>query len=113
MTSAYLNFPKQPSLEDLVEFFHAQPGVDYLICAIGNQMEATREENGSWRPLPGAPFAKVGDHDAVLMCRGEVIQGTSVQVTTPQFFHDRVLPAEFFLEGASKPTNGSASGRKN
>jgi len=109
----FLEMPKRPSLEDLIVFFHAQPGVEYLLCAVQHQIDAGKAENGGWRTLPGAPYAKVDGQDCVLMYRGEVLQGASVQTTTPRFFFDPILPSEWFAEtnGHAK-TNGQPQGRK-
>lgn len=101
----FIHLPRNPSLEALIAFFHAQPGVDYLICKVQNQLVASKEDP-PWRPLPAAPYAKVGDHECILMYRGEVIPGTSVQVTIPQFFFDPSLPQDWFGAEPAKQHQG-------
>ena len=111
---AYLEMPKRPTLDDLILFFHAKPGVDYLICKLENQIKATKSGEG-WRVLPGAPYAKVGDHDCILMYRGEIIPGTSEQTCVPRFLFDPQLPEEYFVEPAAQgQPNGAQrqNGRK-
>lgn len=95
MSEEYLHMPENPSLEELIMFFHAQPGVEYLICKVENQIKASKEEK-PWRVLPGAPYAKVGDHECILMYRGSVIPGASPHTTVPEFKFDPQLPKTHF-----------------